>query len=200
MSGRAPRVGVLALQGAFREHVATLRALGADAYEVRTPAELAGADGLVLPGGESTAIGKLLASSGLDEALTRFDGHMLGTCAGMIALARVIADGLAGQRGLGLIDLTVRRNGYGRQVRSFEAPLELAGSDRPFPGVFIRAPRIERAGDGVEVLATLDGEPVAAAQGRIMVAAFHPELTGDRRLHERFLARVREDAGAGVVA
>jgi 5'-phosphate synthase pdxT subunit len=195
-----PRVGVLALQGAFREHVTALRALGADGYEVRTPAELAGADGLVLPGGESTTIGKLLASSGLGEELARFDGPILGTCAGMIVLAREAADGLSDQPLLGLIDLAVRRNGYGRQVRSFEAPLELAGSEDPFPGVFIRAPRILHAGEGVEILARLDGEPVAAAQGRIMVAAFHPELTGDRRLHERFLARLREHADPRVLA
>jgi 5'-phosphate synthase pdxT subunit len=191
----APTIGVLALQGAFREHVTALRKLGADAREVRTPLELAACEGLVLPGGESTTIGKLLASSGLDEALDGFAGPIFGTCAGMIVLAAETSDGLDGQRLLGLIDIGVRRNGYGRQVRSFEASVTLAGDDRPMPGIFIRAPRIERIGDGVDVLARLGAEPVAAAQGRIMVAAFHPELTDDGRLHERFLSLVRDCAG-----
>ena len=190
---------MLALQGAFREHVAALRALGADAHEVRTPAELEGADGLVLPGGESTTIGKLAESSGLAGPLARFEGPIFGTCAGMIVLSREASDALPGQPLLGLIDLGVRRNGYGRQVRSFEAPLRLAGDDEPFPGVFIRAPRIERVGPGVDVLAWHGEEPVAAAQGRIMVSAFHPELTGDERLHQRFLALVR-NAGASAAA
>ena len=193
------RVGVLALQGAFREHVAMLRRLGADAREVRTPAELDASDALVLPGGESTTVGKLLDSSGLREPVAGFPGAILGTCAGMIVLAREASDGLPGQLLLGRIDLAVRRNGYGRQARSFEAPLELAGEDTPFPGVFIRAPRIESLGEGVEVVATLDGEPVAARQGPIMVTAFHPELTGDARLHRRFLDLARE-AAAGAEA
>ena len=188
----APTVGVLALQGAFREHVQLLRRLGADAREVRTPAELEACDALVFPGGESTTIGKLAESSGLAAPLARFQGPIFGTCAGMIVLSREATDGLPGQPLLGRIDLTVRRNGYGRQVRSFEAPLRLEGDDRPFPGVFIRAPRIERVGEGVEVLAWHGAEPVAAAQGSIMVAAFHPELTGDGRLHEHFLARIGE--------
>jgi pyridoxal 5'-phosphate synthase pdxT subunit len=190
----APRIGVLALQGAFREHVALLRELGAEAYEVRTPAELQGSDALVLPGGESTAIGMLLDSSGLSDPLAAFDGPMLGTCAGMIVLAREAVDGRSDQRLLGRIDIAVRRNGWGRQVRSFEAPLDLAGDPQPFPGVFIRAPRIERLGEGVEVVARLGDEPVAVSAGRIMVAAFHPELAGDARLHDRFLRLVREDA------
>ena len=192
MSG--PRIGVLALQGAFREHVALLRGLGADAGEVRTPAELAASDALVLPGGESTTIGMLLDSSGLLAPLERFSGPIFGTCAGMIVLAREAVDGRPDQRSLGLIDITVRRNGFGRQVRSFEAPIALDGDPRPYPGVFIRAPRIERMGDGVEVVACLGDEPVAARSGRIMVAAFHPELTGDARLHDRFLRLVREGA------
>jgi 5'-phosphate synthase pdxT subunit len=191
-----PRVGVLALQGAFREHVTLLTSLGVEAFELRTPAELDRADALVLPGGESTTIGKLLRSSGLREPLAAFGGPILGTCAGMIVLAREASDGLDGQELLGLIDLEVQRNGYGRQVRSFEAELALAGDERPFCGVFIRAPRIERLGDGVAVVARLGDEPVAAAQGRIMVTAFHPELTGDARIHERFLAL----AGAGARA
>jgi 5'-phosphate synthase pdxT subunit len=195
-----PRIGVLALQGAFREHVATLRGLGADAREVRIPAELAGCDGLVLPGGESTTIGMLLDSSGLLEPLRTFEGPIFGTCAGMIVLARDASDARPGQLLLDRIDLGVRRNGYGRQVSSFEAPLRLAGDDAPFPGVFIRAPRIERLGAGVEVVAWHGEEPVAVESGAIMVAAFHPELTGDGRLHSRFLARVREHAGAAAAA
>jgi 5'-phosphate synthase pdxT subunit len=193
------RVGVLALQGAFREHVAMLRRLGVDAREVRTPEELAARDALVLPGGESTTVGKLLDSSGLREPVARFPGAILGTCAGMIVLAREATDGLPGQPLLGRIDLIVRRNGYGRQARSFEAALDLPGEDAPFPGVFIRAPRVERMGEGVEVVAALDGEPVAARQGPIMVTAFHPELTGDARLHRRFLDLARE-AAAGAEA
>jgi 5'-phosphate synthase pdxT subunit len=192
VTGRRPVVGVLALQGAFREHVRLLRELGADAHEVRTPAELAACEALVFPGGESTTIGKLADSSGLAAPLARFEGPIFGTCAGMIVLSREATDGLPGQPLLGRIDLGVRRNGYGRQVRSFEAPLRLAGDERPFPGVFIRAPRIERVGEGVEILAWHGDEPVAAAQGSIMVAAFHPELTGDGRLHQRFLARIDE--------
>ena len=191
-------VGVLALQGAFREHVALLRALGADAVEVRTPAELERCDGLVLPGGESTTIGKLLVSSGLDTALRGYEGPLLGTCAGMILLAREASDGLPGQRLLGLIDIVVRRNGYGRQVHSFEADLELDGDAEPLHGVFIRAPRIEEVGAGAQVFAHLDGEPVAVAQGRAIAASFHPELTGETRVHERFLERVRAAGAARV--
>jgi 5'-phosphate synthase pdxT subunit len=193
------RIGVLALQGAFREHVAVLRRLGVDAREVRVPTELAACDALVLPGGESTTVGKLLDSSGLREPVASFTGAVLGTCAGMIVLAEEASDGLPGQLLLGRIDLSVRRNGYGRQTRSFEALLELPGEDARFPGVFIRAPRIDRVGEGVEVVATLDGEPVAARQGPIMVTAFHPELTGDARLHRRFLDLARE-AVAGAEA
>jgi 5'-phosphate synthase pdxT subunit len=144
-------------------------------------------------------VGKLLDSSGLREPVAEFPGAILGTCAGMIVLAREASDGLPGQLLLGRIDLAVRRNGYGRQARSFEAPLDLPGEDTPFPGVFIRAPRIESLGEGVEVVATLDGEPVAARQGPIMVTAFHPELTGDARLHRRFLDLARE-ATAGAEA
>lgn len=198
--GGAPAVGVLALQGAFREHVRALRSLGADAREVRTPGELAGCDALVLPGGESTTIGKLLASAGLDEALQAFDGPILGTCAGMIVLAAEAVDGLPGQLLLGRCRIAVRRNGYGRQVHSFEAPLALAEGGRPFPGVFIRAPRIERVGEGVEVIARLAGEAVAVAQGDVLVTAFHPELTDDPRVHRRFLERVRARRGAHAAA
>ena len=190
MAGSAPRVGVLALQGAFREHVASLRRCGADAFEVRTPAELAEAEAMVLPGGESTTMGLLLDSSGLRDPLSeRIDGGMpvLGTCAGLILLARDLEDGVAGQRTFGALDVTARRNGYGRQVASFEAPVALAGDEAPMPGVFIRAPRITRVGDGVEVIGEVDGEPVAVRSGTITAATFHPELTDDDRLHARFL-------------
>lgn len=181
-------VGVLALQGAFREHVRALHALAVDAVEVRTPEQLDRCSGLVLPGGESTTIGKLLVSSGLLEPLARFEGPLLGTCAGMIVLAREASDGIPGQQLLGLIDLGVRRNGYGRQASSFEADVALADGST-FPGVFIRAPRIERIGEGVEVLARLGDEPVAVTNGTVTVTAFHPELTPDTRLHEQFVRR-----------
>ncbi len=177
---------MLALQGAFREHGRMLRRLGADVVEVRLPSHLEGLDGLVIPGGESTAIMRLARSYGLDEAIRRFEGAILGTCAGMILLDR---------ERLGLIDLAVRRNAFGRQVASFEADLELDGEEAPFRGVFIRAPWVEEAGPGVEVLAEVDGHPVLARQGRVLVAAFHPELTDDTRVHERFLELCREASG-----
>jgi 5'-phosphate synthase pdxT subunit len=183
---RTPRIGVLAVQGNFREHVAMLRGLGADAVEVRLPEQLEGLDGLVIPGGESTAITRLIRLYGLEEAIRRFAGPVFGTCAGMILLDR---------DHLGLVDLSVRRNGYGRQVASFEADLELAGDEEPLRGVFIRAPRVAEAGPGVEVLAEHDGEPVLLRQGRFLVASFHPELTGDSRVHETFLDLVREETG-----
>jgi 5'-phosphate synthase pdxT subunit len=191
-------VGVLALQGAFREHVVLLRGLGADAVEVRTPDELERCSGLVLPGGESTTIGKLLVSSGLDTALRDYEGPLLGTCAGMILLAREAGDGLPGQRLLGLVDIVVRRNGYGRQLHSFEADLELEGDPEPLRGVFIRAPRIEGVGPAAHVFAHLAGEPVAVEQGRAIATSFHPELAGETRVHERFLERVRSAGTARV--
>ncbi len=180
------KIGVLAVQGDFREHAQILRRLGAEVVEVRLPEELDGLDGLVVPGGESTAIARLLRLYRLEEALRRFERPVFGTCAGMILL---------GRDHLGLIDLTVRRNAYGRQVASFEADLELAGDEKPLRGVFIRAPQIEELGEGVEVLAEHDGLPVLARQGRILVASFHPELTADTRVHERFLELVREESG-----
>jgi 5'-phosphate synthase pdxT subunit len=189
----AGRAGVLALQGAFREHCGALRDVGLDAVEVRVPGDLGGVDGLVIPGGESTTMSKLMAAYGLEEPildLHRRGGAIFGTCAGMIVLAATAVDGRPDQRYLGLIDIDVRRNAYGRQVSSFEAPVRIQGEDLPMHGVFIRAPRIERVGDGVEVVATLDGVPVAARQGSVMVAAFHPELTTDRRLHARFASLV----------
>jgi pyridoxal 5'-phosphate synthase pdxT subunit len=180
---------VLALQGAFREHVRMLRDLGADVVEVRLPEHLHGLDGLVIPGGESTTIMRLARIYGLDDAIRQFGGAVFGTCAGMILLDR---------ERLGLIDLEVRRNAFGRQVASFEADLEIAGDDEPFRAVFIRAPWIEDAGSGVEILAEVDGHPVLAREGRVLVASFHPELTDDSRVHRRFLELVEEAAGVGA--
>ena len=160
---------------------------------MRVPADLDGLDGLVIPGGESTTMSKLMQAYGLEEPildLHRGGGALLGTCAGMIVLAATAVDGRPDQRSLGLIDLDVRRNAYGRQVSSFEAPVKISGEDLPMHGVFIRAPRIERMGEGVEAVARLDGAPVAARQGSVMVASFHPELTSDRRLHARFASMV----------
>jgi len=189
----AGRAGVLALQGAFREHCRALRDVGLDAVEVRVPADMEGVDGLVIPGGESTTMSKLIAAYGLEEPildLHRRGGALFGTCAGMIVLAAAAVDGRPDQRSLGLIDLEVRRNAYGRQASSFEAPVRIAGEDQPMHGVFIRAPRIERMGEDVDAVATLDGAPVAVRQGSVMVASFHPELTTDRRLHARFASMV----------
>ena len=183
------KIGVLALQGNFREHAAMLRRLGADVVEVRLPEELDGLDGLVVPGGESTTIMRLMRLYGLDEALRRFAGPILGTCAGMILVDRAH---------LGLADLEVDRNAYGRQVASFEADLALDGEQRPLRGVFIRAPRVADWGEGVEVLAAHDGEPVLLRDGRILVASFHPELTDDTRVHERFLELIREEQSVGA--
>ena len=171
------------MQGNFREHAAMLRELGADVVEVRKPEQLDGLDGLVIPGGESTAITRLMRLYGIDEALRRFDGAVLGTCAGMLLLDR---------EHHGLVDLVVDRNAYGRQVASFEADLAFDG--RPLRGVFIRAPRVRDLGPAVEVLAEHEGEPVLLRQGRFLVAAFHPELTADTRVHERFLDLVREES------
>ena len=180
------RIGVLALQGNFREHAAMLRELGADVVEVRLPEQLEGLDGLVIPGGESTAITRLMRLYGLEEAVRQYAGPVLGTCAGMILLDRAH---------LGLVDLEVDRNAYGRQVASFEADLELAGDERPLRGVFIRAPRVADWGAAVEVLAHHEGEPVLLRDGRILVASFHPELTDDTRVHEKFLELVKEESG-----
>lgn len=172
------RIGVLALQGAFREHAAMLRRLGADAVEVRLPSQLDDLDGLVIPGGETTTIMRLAALYGLDEAIRGFGRPVLGTCAGMIVLDRAH---------LGLADLEVDRNAYGRQVASFEADLDLAGDTTPLRGVFIRAPRVRDVGPRVQVLASHDGAPVLLQDGDVLVAAFHPELTDDTRVHDRFL-------------
>jgi 5'-phosphate synthase pdxT subunit len=177
------KIGVLAVQGNFREHAAMLRRLGVEAVEVRKPEELAGLDGLVVPGGESTTFMRLMHLYGLDEAIREFERPILGTCAGMIVLDR---------EHLGLADVEVDRNAYGRQVASFEADLALAGDKRPLRGVFIRAPRVRATGEDVEVLGELDGEPVLVRDGRVLVASFHPELTEDTRVHELFLQAVQE--------
>jgi 5'-phosphate synthase pdxT subunit len=174
---------VLALQGAFREHAQMLRQLGVEAVEVRLPEELEELDGLVIPGGESTTVMRLARIYGLDEAILRYGGPIFGTCAGMIVLDR---------EHLGLADLEVDRNAYGRQVRSFEADVELTGVEEPLRGVFIRAPRIRDLAADVEVLGELDGEPVLVRDGRLLLASFHPELTDDSRVHELFLRMVEE--------
>ena len=185
------KVGVLALQGAFREHREVLDALGVETIEVRTPAQLGALDALILPGGESTTMSQLLDSSGVRAPLAErlADGFpVLGTCAGMILLARDVVDGRPDQASFGAIDVAVRRNAYGRQRDSFEADLVVDGlPGRPFPGVFIRAPRIESVGEPVEVLASHEDVPVLARQGAVVVTSFHPELSGDLRLHEWFL-------------
>ena len=180
------RIGVLAVQGNFREHAAMLRELGADVVEVRLPAQLDGLDGLVIPGGESTAIMRLIRLYGLEQAIRAFDAPVFGTCAGMILLDRTH---------LGLVDVDVERNGYGRQLASFEADLDLADGEGPLRGVFIRAPRVTATGPAVEVLASHDGVPVLLREGRFLIASFHPELTADTRVHERFLELVREECG-----
>ncbi len=193
-----PKIGVLALQGDVEEHSRSLLELGAHAVAVRRPEDLAGLDGLVLPGGESTTMSVLLESSGLHQPIAeRLDAGMpaLGTCAGMILLARRVLGGRPDQRSFGVIDLTVRRNAYGRQVDSFETDLDVAGlADGPVHAVFIRAPRVEEVGPGVEVLASLvgpadpePGTPVLCRSGPVLTAAFHPELSGDLRIHHLFL-------------
>jgi pyridoxal 5'-phosphate synthase pdxT subunit len=189
-----PKIGVIALQGAFAEHRAALEALGAHVTDIRRPEGLAGVDGIVLPGGESTTMSLLLGSSGLGDALAErlADGiPTFGTCAGLILLAAEVTDGRPDQRSFGVLDVSVLRNGYGRQRDSFEAELSIpaVGAD-PFPGVFIRAPRITRVGGEVEVLASVEGDPVLVRQGPLLAAAFHPELSGDLRLHHLFLERV----------
>ena len=189
----AGRVGVLALQGAFREHRRALAAVGLESCEVRRAHELEGLSGLVIPGGESTTISKLMVAYELEQPLRDLHARgvpVFGTCAGMILVARDAVDGLPDQRYLGLIDIEVRRNAFGRQVASFEAPLQVQGLEQPLAGVFIRAPWIESAGAGVTVLAAHEGHPVAAVQGTVLVTAFHPELTDDTRMHQRFAEMV----------
>jgi pyridoxal 5'-phosphate synthase pdxT subunit len=191
-----PVVGVLALQGAFAVHEERLRECGVAARQVRTGGDLDDVDALVMPGGESTTMSKLLTTSGLFDVVgSRLESGMpvFGTCAGMILLATDVLDGRPDQRSFGAIDIAVRRNGYGRQVDSFEADLDVPSvGDRPFHGVFIRAPKVERVGEGVEVLAEHQGVPVLLRRGRVSVASFHPELSGDARLHRSFIDTLTE--------
>jgi pyridoxal 5'-phosphate synthase pdxT subunit len=185
----APRVGVLALQGDFREHRVVLERLGAVTSEVRRADAVDELDGLVIPGGESTTIGKLMRAYGFVDSIRAFaaaGGPVYGSCAGLIAVARSIVEG--DQPLLGLMDIAARRNAFGRQIRSFETDLDApALGAAPLKAIFIRAPWIESAGPGVEILASVDGHGVAAREGRILVTAFHPELTDDTRVHEQFL-------------
>ena len=206
MTTAAPLVGVLAVQGDVREHVAALEAAGARVRTVRRPEELSGLDGLVLPGGESTTIDRLSRIFGLREPLRRLVAEGLpvfGSCAGMILLADRILDGHAEQQTFGGIDMTVRRNAFGRQVDSFEVGLDVDGiadPERPFPAVFIRAPRVEEHGPGVEVLARVDDAVVAVRQGPLMATSFHPEVTADHRVHELFVRICAERRGAAPAA
>jgi 5'-phosphate synthase pdxT subunit len=184
------KAGVLALQGDVREHAAAFAEAGATPVEVRTPEDLAGVDCLAIPGGESTTISKLARSAGLVEPIVqRANSGMpiFGTCAGMIVMARRV-DGLDPL--LGLVDITVRRNAYGRQVDSFEADLVVDGVDHPVRGVFIRAPVVDDVGEGVRVLCEHEGRPVVLEQGKLVVASFHPELVGETRLHAYLLGKV----------
>lgn len=189
----APRVGVLALQGAFREHIEVFHRLGIEAFPMRTVADLQMADAVVLPGGESTTMDKLLRKFELQKPLQarlRQGLPALATCAGLILLSREVRDGLPDQESLDILPIVTRRNGYGRQPDSFERPIHVEGLDLPFPGVFIRAPLIDSMDDAVEVLAEVDGRPVAIASGPVVGLTFHPELTGDGRVHKLFLDRV----------
>ncbi|MDQ3346049.1 MAG: pyridoxal 5'-phosphate synthase glutaminase subunit PdxT [Chloroflexota bacterium] len=194
---RRPRVGVLAVQGAVREHLAAIRDVGADPVEVRLPRDLVDLDALILPGGESTTMRRLIDAYGLREpilSLARAGTPMLGTCAGMILLADRLADGE--EPVFALLDLEVRRNGYGRQLDSFEADLNVPIlGDEPLHGIFIRAPLISGVGPRAEVLARdPDGVPVAVRQGRVLATAFHPELTSDRRLHRLLVDMIGSSA------
>lgn len=188
-----PSVGVLALQGDVREHLRTLESLGARATAVRRPRELDGLAGIVLPGGESTTMTKLAGIFEILEPLRAAIGAGLpafGTCAGMILLADRVLDGVVGQETIGGLDITVRRNAFGRQVDSFEEDLDMTGLDDPVHGVFIRAPWVEEVGPGVEVLASVRQHPVAVRQGHLLATSFHPEVDGDGRVHGLFLEMV----------
>ena len=183
------QVGVLALQGAFAAHSDCLTSIGVQSIEVRTPEQLSSVDALLMPGGESSTMSQLLESSGLFDPIAQriADGMpVFGTCAGMILLASEILDGRSDQRNFAAIDISVRRNAFGRQVDSFEATINSSVGD--FHGVFIRAPRIERVGDHVEVLGSINDEPVLVRQGNVLAASFHPELSNDARLHEYFVS------------
>tara|TARA_B100000953_G_scaffold117435_1_gene96797 strand:- start:103 stop:690 length:588 start_codon:yes stop_codon:yes gene_type:complete len=194
----SPLVGVLALQGASGEHADALRKLGARAQEVRIPKDLASIDAIILPGGESTTISMLLESSETFEPLSELLAQGLpafGTCAGMIMLSNEVLDGRSDQRSFNRIDISVRRNAFGRQIASFEKEIDVLGLEDPFPAVFIRAPGVEVAGPAVEVLATVELDkgneiPVLCRQNNVLVSSFHPELTNDLRLHQMFLNEV----------
>ncbi len=192
-SDQGMNIGVLALQGAFREHRRMVERLGVDVTEVRLPADLAGLSGLIIPGGESTTMGKLMLDYGLKEPIQNFyaaGGAVFGTCAGAILLSRTVLGAppqFGHQPSLDLMDISVQRNAFGRQVDSFQTELDIAGLQGPFPAMFIRAPVIGAVGEGVEVLARHEGRVVLARQGRLLASSFHPELTGDTRVHELFL-------------
>ena len=186
--GELTRVGVLAFQGDVREHMSILESLGADAVSVKRPDQLGEIDALIIPGGESTTIGKMAVRFGMLEPLRESIGHGLptyGTCAGMILLASALSDG--DQPLIGALDVVVKRNAFGRQNDSFEADLDISGLDDPFHAVFIRAPWIEKVGAEVDVMATINDHPVMVRQDRIMATSFHPELTGDSRIHQVLL-------------
>jgi 5'-phosphate synthase pdxT subunit len=187
-------IGVLAVQGDFAAHKAMLERIGAATVEVRRPVDMTGIDGLIIPGGESTTMLKFAAEEGLDEAITRLAASgrtIFGTCAGAILLAKEVTGPL--QPSLGLIDITVERNAYGRQVDSFTRDVQTAIAGGPLEAVFIRAPRIRRIGPNVECLAQIDDEPVLVSQGNVLAATFHPELTGDQRVHRMFLSRIESN-------
>ncbi len=196
----APIVAVIAMQGDYEKHIAALERVGVRARRARTPADVDSADAVILPGGESTTIGKLLVRYGVDEAIRRASDAgkpIYGTCAGLILLARQIAEG-TGERGgqptLGLLDVSVQRNAFGRQVDSFEAPIGIpAIGDAPLNAVFIRAPVVTEVGPGVERLAEHDGKTVFVRQGNILGSSFHPELTGDDRVHRYFVSLIVKD-------
>ncbi|MFF1572187.1 pyridoxal 5'-phosphate synthase glutaminase subunit PdxT [Leifsonia sp. NPDC058292] len=199
MTAVRPHVGVLALQGDFREHIAVLTSLGADAVAVRRPEELARVDGLVIPGGESSVMDKLSRTFGLAEPLKDAIAGGLpvyGTCAGLIMLADTVLDGIRGQQSLGGLDVAVRRNAFGSQLDSFETDLDIpALGDEPVHAVFIRAPIVESVGEKATALASVaDGRVVAVEQGNLLGTSFHPEITGELRFHEYFLSKVRAAA------
>jgi pyridoxal 5'-phosphate synthase pdxT subunit len=199
------RIGVLDLQGDVREHVAALADVGAGARLVKRPSDLEGIDGLILPGGESTTLSMLLESTGLFEAIAlRLSSGalpVLGTCAGLVLVSGEILDGRPDQRTFGVLDAVVRRNGYGRQARSFEGEVVLGrGEERPLPAVFIRAPLVVSVGEEVEVLGTLDDVPVLVRQGLVLASVFHPELTPDRRVHRAFVEMCRSARARTVAA
>ena len=187
------KVGVLALQGAFKLHVQALKRLGVEAIEVRTLENFEASQAIIIPGGESTTMSFLLESSGIFEALQERSNNgmpILGTCAGMILLSSKITDGRNDQKPLKLIDIEVRRNGYGRQIDSFESDLMVEGFENFFKGVFIRAPLVESVGENVDVLAELNGQPIMCRQESTIVTSFHPELADDDRIHAEFLEMV----------